>query len=301
VGRSGDPSVTVKPSPVPIPIPPAGALLLHASSEGAASSTERVGSGDTSGRPGRGRLAIAASIGVTAVGTFRSWGLDRGRLIYSLVQQARSPQAHRVPLALGFGVGLPLVGFGLTTMGRSYKEQGITGMFGDGQALLGAASTVSGAGAVAAGMHRGLPSQLALMKDFFRGPTTQSIPVTGRGWGAINKLSNGISSSMALLTLAASAANIQDGIHRNGMSGLYDHKSGRTGMIYGTGALVGLGFNLRSGIAHARPGESFMSAALGSEWLASSKIRNIRYGIGIATGALWLTNEVGGFNWLNSR
>lgn len=251
--------------------------------------------------PSRGALAVGSSIAVTALGNFRSWGLDRSRLVYSLVEQARSPQAKRLPLALGFAVGLPVLGHGLLTTRQAYSKHGITGMFGDSQAMQGVAETALGVGAVALGLHQGLPTRLTLLKDFFRGPTTKSIPVTGRGWGMINKMSNGISSSMAIMTIGASALNIWDGVSKNGPDGLITHKSGRTGLIYGLGAGIGLGFNLRAGLKYARPGEGFLSAAVGAEWLNTSRIKNIRYGIGLATGGLWLANELGALDWLNTK
>ena len=221
--------------------------------------------------------------------------------MYSLVEQARSPQARRLPLALGFAVGLPVLGHGLLTTKRAYSKEGITGMFGDAQAMQGVGETALGVGAIALGLHQGLPTKLTLLKDFFRGPTTESIRVTGRGWGAINKMSNGISSSMAIMTIGASALNMWDGVSKNGPGGLITHKSGRTGLIYGLGAGIGLGFNLRAGLAYARPGEGFLSAAVGAEWLSSSRIKNIRYGIGLATGGLWLANELGALDWLNKK
>lgn len=249
----------------------------------------------------RGILAVGTSVAVTALANFRSWGLDRGRLIYSLVEQARSPQAHRVPLALGFGIGLPVLGHGILTLKNAYQHHGAVGMLGSSQALQGAGEVALGGGAVALGLYRGLPSKLTLLKDFFRGPTIESVPITGGRWGAVNKLSNGIGSSMAVLTILAASANIWDGVSKNGAGGLVNHKSGRTGLIYGAGAAIGLGFNVRAGTKYAQAGESFVSAAVGAEWLSTGRIRNLRYGIGIAAGALWLTNELGGLDWLNKQ
>ncbi len=249
----------------------------------------------------RAGLAVGTSVAVTAIANFRSWGLDRGRLVYSLVEQARSPEARRLPLALGFGIGLPVLGHGLLTLKNAYQEHGAFGMLGSSQALQGAGEVAIGGGAIALGLHRGLPSKLTLLKDFFRGPTIESVPITGGGWGAVNKLSNGIGSSMAVLTILAASANIWDGVSKNGAGGLINHKSGRTGLIYGAGAAIGLGFNIRAGLKYARAGESFMSAAVGAEWLSTGRIRNLRYGIGLAAGALWLTNELGGLDWLNKK
>lgn len=269
-----------------------------ASSTGSNSSGESDGAhaGDPNAQGG---LAIATGVAVAGLGNFKSWILDRGRLVVAAGQEMRGGNARMAPLGISAAIGLPLVGHGLLQAKRTIDKEGALGLVTSGQGAMAVGEVAAGGGVLAFGLNKGLPNGLSLFADLFRGPTTNSIKIEGGLWGVTNKLSNGIGSSLGVLTLIAAGAGIQNGWSKDGPAGIYGTRSGRSGVIYGSGALIGLGFGLTAATKFRGPTQGFMTAYVGSEWLARPAIRNIKYGIGLAMGGLWLGNQFGWLDGLN--
>jgi len=76
----------------------------------------------------QGIVALSTGIGVQALGNFKSYVLDRGRLGVAAAQEMRGGQARWAPLLLGVGGGIGLTGFGLYNL-RRVAQDGISNVF----------------------------------------------------------------------------------------------------------------------------------------------------------------------------
>jgi hypothetical protein len=122
----------------------------------------------------------------------------------------------------------------------------------------------------------------------------------GRSYSKLDSLANRTSgvmgASLAGIQLAVAVPNVIQGLREDGVPGLWDSKSGRTGVLSLLGGGLGLGMLVPAyrGAEGASFGSRLLSMAE-SPRLTSPLLANI----GIAAGLLTMANELGFFDFLD--
>jgi hypothetical protein len=131
-------------------------------------------------------------------------------------------------------------------------------------------------------------SELAL------GGTNDIVPYQKGLWRTSYLASNGISSALGVAEIGAALPNLWDAVDRNGVSGLWDTKSGRTGSAQMLSGVAVTGFTIQAART-AQEGESRWLASIASGARSSNLVM-------LATGLMGVTtilNETGALNFLN--
>ncbi len=138
--------------------------------------------------------------------------------------------------------------------------------------------------------------------DMFRGPTLGNVPIDGGKWNLWQRsfrLSNTIGTGLGVLGAFVAITGISAGVEEDGGNGILNTKRGRTGLIQAAYSAWGASFGLVAATRFRDPGQGFWEAFAGASWLAKPSVRNLRWGVGMAVGALTIANELGYLDKMN--
>lgn len=147
------------------------------------------------------------------------------------------------------------------------------------------------------GKHVNVPAPVI---DIMRGVTPKSIPLDRPFWQKMFRTSNAVGLAAAALFLTSGGVGLHSGVKRDGPEGLINTEDGRHGVLTLASVGAAYGWALNAGLRHRDPGQGFIQAFTGSSWLANSKTRNMRYGLGLAIGSVLLGNRFGVFDSFNT-
>lgn len=132
----------------------------------------------------------------------------------------------------------------------------------------------------------------ATVFDYLRGPTTNTVDVTHGLWRTAHRASTVLGLGLTGAIAVSAVTNSGDGIADGGIDGLLTTQSGRSGALFGAEMIGGFGFPIAAGLMAREPGQGFLAAATGSEWLAKPGVRTARWGVGLVAGLGLLANEL---------